>query len=50
MAKLPGKQETGKEVALAGELLLDVARFLEMTYGIDPALITTKAKGKAVAR
>lgn len=45
--KLPGKQETDKEIALQGNLLAEVSRFLVQEYGLDPTLhIESKQKGK----
>ena len=44
ITKLPGKQEMGKEIALQGDLLHDVPKFLVGEYGIAPSFIDVKAK------
>lgn len=44
--KLPGKQETGKEIALQGNLLHDIPKFLTDMYGLSPQYIDVKSKGK----
>lgn len=45
--KLPGKQETDKEIALQGNLLAEATRFLVQEYGLDPTHhIEVKQKGK----
>lgn len=44
--KLPGKQETGKEIALQGDLLHDIPKFLTDMYGLSPQYIDVKSKGK----
>lgn len=46
MQKLPGKTETGKEIALQGNLLHDVPRLLIEQYGVDPQFVEIKGKGK----
>ena len=44
--KLPGKNETGKEIALQGPLLYEVPKFLTATYGLSAEHIDVKSKGK----
>ena len=45
--KLPGKQESGKEVSLQGNLLNEICKYLENDRGIDASFIqkTSKLKG-----
>lgn len=42
--KLPGKNETGKEINLQGDLLHEVPKFLEETHGIDARYVDVKAR------
>lgn len=44
--KLPGKQETGKEVALQGNLLHEICAYLKQECGIDASFIETTSKLK----
>lgn len=44
---LPGKNETGKEVAVQGNLLEEIIAFLEKAYGITQAYIDSTNKTKA---
>ncbi|DBB17153.1 TPA: hypothetical protein ACH3X3_014226 [Trebouxia sp. C0006] len=46
VTKLPGKSETGKEIALQGPLLHEIPKFLMATYGLSSTFIDVKAKGK----
>ncbi len=46
VTKLPGKSETGKEIALQGPLLHEIPKFLTATYGLSSSFIDVKAKGK----
>eukprot|EP00884_Botryococcus_braunii_P009147 jgi/Botrbrau1/18233/Bobra.53_1s0087.1 len=47
VTKLPGKQETDKEIALQGNLLLEAQRFLVQEYGLHPTEhIDVKQKGR----
>ncbi len=46
VTKLPGKSETGKEIALQGPLLHEIPKFLTATYGRSSSFIDVKAKGK----
>ena len=44
--KMPGKTETGKEIALQGPLLHEVPKFFMSTYGLSSSYIDVKTKGK----
>lgn len=44
---LPGKNETGKEVAVQGNLLQEILGFLEKNYGITQKFIDSTNKMKA---
>lgn len=46
VTKLPGKSETGKEIALQGPLLHEIPKFLTATYGLSSSFMDVKAKGK----
>lgn len=43
---LPGKNETGKEILVQGNLLQEILGFLETKYGITQAYIDTVNKTK----
>ena len=47
VAKLPGKTETGKEIALQGNVMHEVTKFLAEAYGIDAAFVDIKSRSKA---
>ncbi|KAK9814155.1 hypothetical protein WJX72_001321 [[Myrmecia] bisecta] len=49
VTKLPGKNETGKEIALQGKLVHEISGLLTTTYGIDAKFLDIKTKGKVVA-
>lgn len=46
VTKMPGKTETGKEIALQGPLLHEVPKFFTTTYGLSSNYIDVKSKGK----
>lgn len=46
VSKLPGKEEKDHEIMMQGDLLKQVAAFLAEQYGIPPALMELKQKGK----
>ncbi|KAL4422679.1 hypothetical protein ABPG75_008876 [Micractinium tetrahymenae] len=46
VSKLPGKEEKDHEIMMQGDLLKQVAAFLTEQYGIPPALMELKHKGK----
>ena len=46
VTKLPGKAETGKEIALQGPLLYEVPKFLTAAYGLSSEYVDVKGKGK----
>lgn len=46
VTKLPGKAETGKEIALQGPLLYEVPKFLTAAYGLSNEYVDVKGKGK----
>ena len=46
VTKLPGKAESGKEIALQGPLLHEIPKFLTATYGLSSNFVDVKAKGK----
>ena len=46
VTKLPGKTETGKEIALQGPLLHEIPKFMTATYGLSSNFMDIKAKGK----
>lgn len=46
VARLPGKTDTGKEIALQGNVLAEVPAFLMQEYGIESALIDCKSRSK----
>lgn len=46
VTKLPGKTETGKEIALQGDQLQNAAQFLTDVYGLPHSYITSKNRSK----
>ena len=46
VARLPGKTDIGKEIALQGNVLAEVPAFLTQEYGIESALIDCKSRSK----
>lgn len=47
VTKMPGKTETGKEIALQGPLLHEIPKFFVSTYGLSSTYIDIKSKGKS---
>ncbi|BDA49270.1 Eukaryotic translation initiation factor 2D [Coccomyxa sp. Obi] len=45
VTKLPGKTETGKEIALQGNLLQELPKYLKDEYGIEAHFVDVKKKG-----
>ena len=45
--KLPGKNVTGKEISLQGDVLKELAAFLTDAYGIDAQYISAVSKAKS---
>ena len=43
---LPGKNETGKEVSIQGNLLAEILSFLETKYGIGSQYVDSVSKMK----
>ena len=46
VARLPGKTEAGKEIALQGNVLGEVPAFLMQEYGINSSFIDCKSRSK----
>ena len=46
MQKLPGKNETGKEVSFQGNLLDEICAYLEHDCGIHPKFIERQSRMK----
>jgi len=47
VARLPGKTETGKEIALQGNVVHEVPEFLAEAYGVDSSFVDCKSRSKA---
>ena len=47
VTKIPGKTETGKEIALQGPLLHEIPKFFLSSYGLSSSYVDTKSKGKS---